>query len=108
MPDTFLFPLNSFHFPSDFHVYFGLCLLFVCLRRKLWAKCKGKELLRDLGSPFGVLASVTPSGSPHRGEQPQSWGARCVCVSPGGEKHTGGGRESGSDAWKQYMRRSTW
>ncbi|MBZ3884226.1 Alpha-aminoadipic semialdehyde dehydrogenase [Sciurus carolinensis] len=25
-----------------------------------------------------------------------------------GEKHTGGGRESGSDAWKQYMRRSTW
>ena len=25
----------------------------------------------------------------------------------GGEKSTGGGRESGSDAWKQYMRRST-
>uniref|UniRef100_A0A2K6RBG5 Aldehyde dehydrogenase domain-containing protein n=1 Tax=Rhinopithecus roxellana TaxID=61622 RepID=A0A2K6RBG5_RHIRO len=25
----------------------------------------------------------------------------------GGEKHTGGGRESGSDAWKHYMRRST-
>lgn len=25
----------------------------------------------------------------------------------GGEKHTGGGRESGSDAWKQYMRRQT-
>ena len=25
----------------------------------------------------------------------------------GGEKETGGGRESGSDAWKQYMRRST-
>ena len=25
----------------------------------------------------------------------------------GGEKDTGGGRESGSDAWKQYMRRST-
>ncbi|XP_076047135.1 aldehyde dehydrogenase 7 family member A1 [Oratosquilla oratoria] len=25
----------------------------------------------------------------------------------GGEKHTGGGRESGSDAWKLYMRRST-
>ena len=29
------------------------------------------------------------------------------CV-PGGEKHTGGGRESGSDSWKQYMRRATW
>jgi aldehyde dehydrogenase (NAD+) len=25
----------------------------------------------------------------------------------GGEKETGGGRESGSDAWKNYMRRST-
>jgi aldehyde dehydrogenase family 7 protein A1 len=25
----------------------------------------------------------------------------------GGEKHTGGGRESGSDSWKQYCRRST-
>jgi len=25
----------------------------------------------------------------------------------GGEKDTGGGRESGSDAWKQYMRRQT-
>lgn len=26
----------------------------------------------------------------------------------GGEKHTGGGRESGSDSWRAYMRRSTW
>src|SRR5439155_131093 len=25
----------------------------------------------------------------------------------GGEKQTGGGRESGSDAWKSYMRRQT-
>lgn len=25
----------------------------------------------------------------------------------GGEKHTGGGRESGTDSWKQYVRRST-
>ncbi len=25
----------------------------------------------------------------------------------GGEKETGGGRESGSDAWKQYMKQST-
>ena len=25
----------------------------------------------------------------------------------GGNKHTGGGRESGSDSWKQYCRRST-
>jgi aldehyde dehydrogenase family 7 member A1 len=26
----------------------------------------------------------------------------------GGEKATGGGREAGSDSWKQYMRRATW
>ncbi|MFL6749060.1 MAG: aldehyde dehydrogenase family protein, partial [Sphingomicrobium sp.] len=25
----------------------------------------------------------------------------------GGEKETGGGRESGSDSWRAYMRRST-
>ena len=25
----------------------------------------------------------------------------------GGEKDTGGGREAGSDSWKQYMRRQT-
>ena len=25
----------------------------------------------------------------------------------GGEKSTGGGRESGSDAWRSYMRRAT-
>lgn len=25
----------------------------------------------------------------------------------GGEKHSGSGRESGSDAWKNYCRRST-
>ncbi|MCB1720853.1 MAG: aldehyde dehydrogenase family protein, partial [Alphaproteobacteria bacterium] len=25
----------------------------------------------------------------------------------GGEKETGGGRESGSDSWKTYMRRQT-
>jgi aldehyde dehydrogenase (NAD+) len=33
-------------------------------------------------------------------------GAEIGCAF-GGEKETGGGRESGSDAWKQYMRRAT-
>ncbi len=33
-------------------------------------------------------------------------GAIC-CGAFGGEKETGGGRESGSDAWKAYMRRQT-
>ena len=26
----------------------------------------------------------------------------------GGEKETGGGRESGSNSWQQYMKRQTW
>jgi aldehyde dehydrogenase (NAD+) len=30
-----------------------------------------------------------------------------IGVAFGGEKETGGGRESGSDAWKAYMRRQT-
>src|SRR5690606_9803124 len=49
-----------------------------------------------------------------------AWGSDCgianVTIGPsgaeiggafGGEKETGGGRESGSDAWKAYMRRQT-
>lgn len=34
---------------------------------------------------------------------------RLTCRACGGTlfQHTGGGRESGSDSWKQYMRRST-
>lgn len=31
----------------------------------------------------------------------------CMVTVFGGEKETGGGRESGSDAWKAYMRRQT-
>ena len=31
-----------------------------------------------------------------------------VCSLLGGNKATGWGRESGSDAWKEYMRRSAW
>ena len=37
---------------------------------------------------------------------PQNAGAE-IGGAFGGEKETGGGRESGSDSWKQYMRRST-
>ena len=33
--------------------------------------------------------------------------AIAVLMPFGGEKETGGGRESGSDAWKAYMRRAT-
>ena len=48
-----------------------------------------------LGSDCGLVnCNIGPSGAEIGGAF-------------GGEKETGGGRESGSDAWKQYMRRST-
>ena len=48
-----------------------------------------------LGSDCGIAnCNIGPSGAEIGGAF-------------GGEKETGGGRESGSDSWKQYMRRST-
>ena len=42
----------------------------------------------------------------HRQRQHRPVGAE-IGGAFGGEKETGGGRESGSDAWKAYMRRAT-
>ena len=42
----------------------------------------------------------------HRQRQHRHLGAE-IGGAFGGEKETGGGRESGSDAWKGYMRRQT-
>ncbi|MBR7800128.1 L-piperidine-6-carboxylate dehydrogenase [Undibacterium fentianense] len=51
--------------------------------------------LSDVGSDCGIAnVNIGPSGAEIGGAF-------------GGEKDTGGGRESGSDAWKAYMRRST-
>ncbi len=48
-----------------------------------------------LGSDCGIVnVNIGPSGAEIGGAF-------------GGEKETGGGREAGSDSWKQYMRRST-
>mmetsp|Transcript_68530 Transcript_68530/g.95284 ORF Transcript_68530/g.95284 Transcript_68530/m.95284 type:complete len:194 (+) Transcript_68530:509-1090(+) len=48
-----------------------------------------------LGSDCGLVnVNIGPSGAEIGGAF-------------GGEKETGGGRESGSDAWKQYMKRQT-
>ncbi|XP_040172719.1 putative aldehyde dehydrogenase family 7 member A1 homolog [Anopheles arabiensis] len=53
------------------------------------------EWLGESGSDCGIVnINTSPSGAEIGGAF-------------GGEKHTGGGRESGSDAWKQYARRST-
>ena len=51
--------------------------------------------LSALGSDCGIAnVNIGPSGAEIGGAF-------------GGEKDTGGGRESGSDSWKQYMRRAT-
>ena len=56
---------------------------------------KAEEFLSPLGSDCGIAnVNIGTSGAEIGGAF-------------GGEKETGGGRESGSDAWKAYMRRQT-
>jgi aldehyde dehydrogenase (NAD+) len=56
---------------------------------------EAEEFLSATGSDCGIAnVNIGPSGAEIGGAF-------------GGEKETGGGRESGSDAWKAYMRRST-
>ena len=54
-----------------------------------------EQFLSAAGSDCGIAnVNIGPSGAEIGGAF-------------GGEKETGGGRESGSDAWKAYMRRQT-
>jgi aldehyde dehydrogenase (NAD+) len=56
---------------------------------------EAERFMSDSGSDCGIAnVNIGPSGAEIGGAF-------------GGEKDTGGGRESGSDAWKAYMRRST-
>ncbi|MAA67867.1 MAG: delta-1-piperideine-6-carboxylate dehydrogenase [Deltaproteobacteria bacterium] len=56
---------------------------------------EAETFISAVGSDCGIVnVNIGPSGAEIGGAF-------------GGEKETGGGRESGSDAWKQYMRRST-
>uniref|UniRef100_A0A1X7TCA8 Aldehyde dehydrogenase domain-containing protein n=1 Tax=Amphimedon queenslandica TaxID=400682 RepID=A0A1X7TCA8_AMPQE len=55
---------------------------------------------RPSASPTGADTGIVNVNIPTNGAE--------IGGAFGGEKATGGGRESGSDAWKQYMRRSTW
>ena len=53
------------------------------------------RFLAASGSDYGIAnVNIGPSGAEIGGAF-------------GGEKDTGGGRESGSDSWKAYMRRQT-
>ena len=56
---------------------------------------EAERFMSDAGSDCGIAnVNIGPSGAEIGGAF-------------GGEKETGGGRESGSDAWKGYMRRQT-
>jgi aldehyde dehydrogenase (NAD+) len=56
---------------------------------------EAEQFLSPAGSDCGIAnVNIGPSGAEIGGAF-------------GGEKATGGGRESGSDAWKSYMRRAT-
>jgi len=56
---------------------------------------EAERFMSDDGSDCGIAnVNIGPSGAEIGGAF-------------GGEKETGGGRESGSDAWKSYMRRAT-
>ena len=56
---------------------------------------EAETFLSAIGSDCGIAnVNIGPSGAEIGGAF-------------GGEKETGGGRESGSDAWKVYMRRQT-
>jgi aldehyde dehydrogenase (NAD+) len=56
---------------------------------------EAEKFLSDAGSDCGIAnVNIGPSGAEIGGAF-------------GGEKQTGGGRESGSDAWRAYMRRAT-
>ena len=56
---------------------------------------EAETFLSAVGSDCGIAnVNIGPSGAEIGGAF-------------GGEKETGGGRESGSDAWKAYMRRAT-
>jgi aldehyde dehydrogenase (NAD+) len=57
--------------------------------------CEAEQFLSAAGSDCGIAnVNIGPSGAEIGGAF-------------GGEKETGGGRESGSDSWKAYMRRAT-
>ena len=67
-----------------------------CRRRSSPTICaRPRRSSRPRGSDCGIAnVNIGPSGAEIGGAF-------------GGEKETGGGRESGSDAWKAYMRRAT-
>ena len=75
-----------------------LCIVYLKIKEGVSHYCKTFFGLQWLG-PHGADTGIVNINIPTNGAE--------IGGAFGGEKHTGGGRESGSDAWKQYMRRST-
>ncbi|KAF9164768.1 putative aldehyde dehydrogenase 7 member A1 [Actinomortierella ambigua] len=74
----------------------------------MWSTQAQEAVVLEFEMADGDDSTEDPSGSDcgiANVNLPSS-GAEIGCAF-GGEKETGGGRESGSDSWKQYMRRST-
>uniref|UniRef100_A0A2K5F772 aldehyde dehydrogenase (NAD(+)) n=1 Tax=Aotus nancymaae TaxID=37293 RepID=A0A2K5F772_AOTNA len=94
---TFALILYVFKFKNEEEVFAWNNEVKQGLSSSIFTKDLGRifRWLRPKGSDCGIVNVNIPTS-----------GAEIGGVF-GGEKHTGGGRESGSDAWKQYMRRST-
>ena len=60
-----------------------------------------------IGAAFGGVVSSFSNGFINPLIQAITGGGPEIGGAFGGEKETGGGRESGSDAWRAYMRRAT-
>ncbi|GAB5566653.1 aldehyde dehydrogenase X [Prionailurus iriomotensis] len=105
--ETFAPILYVFKFKSEEEVFAWNNEVKQGLSSSIFTKDLGR-IFRWLGYNFVYFENLLPKGSdcgivnvniPTSGAE--------IGGAFGGEKHTGGGRESGSDAWKQYMRRST-
>lgn len=91
-PILYVIPYSSFEEALNIHndVPQGLssCIFTLDVR-------EAERFVSDVGSDCGIAnVNIGPSGAEIGGAF-------------GGEKETGGGRESGSDVWKSYMRRQT-
>jgi aldehyde dehydrogenase (NAD+) len=91
-PILYVLPYDNFEQAIDMHndVSQGLSSCIFTNRMN-----EAEIFLSSAGSDCGIVnVNIGPSGAEIGGAF-------------GGEKDTGGGRESGSDAWKNYMRRAT-
>jgi aldehyde dehydrogenase (NAD+) len=79
---------QAIHLQNDVPQGLSSCIFTLNLR-------EAEQFLSSVGSDCGIAnVNIGPSGAEIGGAF-------------GGEKETGGGRESGSDAWRGYMRRQT-